>query len=146
MWSDKGLQDPIPRDGIIYPILLNPLLQRPDLDKFGPIPIDSSDIDNPTSEWIRGRSKLKEGQLGFLTKSFVEWQDDLRDIILFGFICSMYVWFMRLMVVKPEATVAEPFGGNEGPEIDGKTKDEGRSAEESAEFDLVFHEWCVDDP
>jgi len=54
-----------------------------------------------------------------------------------------------LMVVKPEATVTEPLGGNEGPEIDGKTKDEGGSADQStcAEFDRVFHErWCVDDP
>ena len=29
-WSDKVLPDPIPLEAIIYPVLLNPLLQRRD--------------------------------------------------------------------------------------------------------------------
>jgi len=93
--SDKGLQEPNLRDGTIHPVFLEPLLQRPDLDRFEPTPVQRKKIKEPGKQWISAIDGLRERTVGLSDyvvnmreSAMVEWTQ-VRPIALFRFRCGM---------------------------------------------------------
>jgi hypothetical protein len=96
--AEKGLQDVSSRDGDIYPVLLAPILQRPDLQQFEP---DSTAVvpvveegKNPAKDWVEGLNSLGKGTVEMSREAVpireikrVEWRD-LTNIVLFRYHCG----------------------------------------------------------
>jgi len=96
--AEKGLQDVSSRDGDIYPVLLAPILQRPDLQHFEPdstavVPV-AIEEKNPAKDWVEGLNSLGRGTVEMSNEVVqikeikrVEWRD-LRNIVLFRYNCG----------------------------------------------------------
>jgi hypothetical protein len=103
--AEKGLQDVASRNGDSRPILLAPLLQRPDLLTFEPdstSTIDEEEEDkNPAKDWVEGLNSLGGGTVAISQDVVpirevkrVDW-GDLRNLVLFRFRCGMTLEIME---------------------------------------------------
>lgn len=94
--AEKGLCDVSLRDGKGRPVLLTPLLERPDLACFEPDPTSmySSEVKNPAKTWVDGLNSLGDRTVA-LSKDLmsirevkrVDWKD-LRNLVLFRYHCG----------------------------------------------------------
>src|SRR5438046_3058450 len=101
--AEKGLQDVASRNGDTRPVLLAPLLQRPDLVAFEPDSTSTVDEDhqeedeeekNPAKDWLEGLNSLGVGTVAISQDVLqirevkqVDWAD-LRNLVLFRFRCG----------------------------------------------------------
>ena len=102
--AEKGLQDVASRNGDTRPVLLAPLLQRPDLLSFEPdstSTIDEEEETNPAKDWVEGLNSLGRGTVAISQDVMharevrrVDW-DDLRNLVLFRFRCGMTLEIMN---------------------------------------------------
>ena len=103
--AEKGLQDVASRNGDSRPVLLSPLLQRPDLLSFGPDPTSTVDEEeeeeNPAKDWVEGLNSLGRGSVAISQDVVqsrelkrVDW-DGLRNLVLFRFQCGMTLEIME---------------------------------------------------
>jgi hypothetical protein len=118
---DKGLKQPSMRDTITNPIFLAPLLERPDLDKFEPVPMtrERHESRDPGKEWHQAIDALQGKTVGLSDPvvetrevPIYEWQD-LRNIALFRFHCCIRP-LVELMKVPRRTAVPVSLGGNAG--------------------------------
>lgn len=103
--TEKGLQDVASRNGDIRPVLLAPLLERPDLLSFEPDSTSTVDEEeeekNPAKDWVEGLNSLGRGTVTTSEDVVqakeakrVDW-DNLRNLVLFRFRCGMTLWIME---------------------------------------------------
>ena len=103
--AEKGLQDVGSRDKDIRPVLLAPLLQRPDLIAFEPDPTPPGNEDKGNNswakDWVEGLNSLGKGTVAIAQEVVqireikkVDW-NDLRNIVLFRFRCGIMSLIME---------------------------------------------------
>jgi hypothetical protein len=103
--AEKGLQDVASRNRDSRPVLLWPLLQRPDLLSFEP---DSTSTvneeekeENPAKDWVEGLNSLGGGSVAISPDVVqsrelkrADW-DGLRNLVLFRFQCGITLEIME---------------------------------------------------
>lgn len=119
--AEKGLQDVSSRDGFTRPVLLAPLLQRPDLERFEPdsTPVNTSmSVASPAKDWVEGLNALCKGTVGLSEektqiKEFkrVDWQG-LKDIALFRFRCGLLPSDKRELIIVVAPSILGGSNGN----------------------------------
>jgi len=102
--AETGLQDVASRNGDTRPVLLAPLLQRPDLLSFEPdstSTVDEEEEANPAKDWVEGLNSLGRGTVAISPDVVqireikrVDW-GDLRNLVLFRFRCGMTLKIME---------------------------------------------------
>ena len=94
--AEKGLDDVSSRDIYCRPVLLAPLLERPDLARFeSDCNVMSREVKNPAKEWVDGLNSLvgrtvalAEDLVSIREVKRIDWKD-LRNLVIFRYHCGM---------------------------------------------------------